>query len=81
MKIRPEGVLGYRDRNSADDQNREQRHLEAGSRKRTGVQRKQAERGKADGVQTIAFPEKQTRQQVQGHHPERPLHRFPEAGQ
>ncbi len=44
VKVRPEGVLGNRDRNPADDQHREQCHLEAGAPQVT-ADRGQAGRG------------------------------------
>ena len=74
-------MLGHRNSDPGDDQHREQRHLEARPRKGSRIEGEQADGGKADRVETIAFPEEQAREQIEGHHPEGALHRFAESGE
>ena len=74
------GALQQRSGDPADGDNRQQRHLEAGVEETARAKSQKAERGKADGVQSVALAVDETAKQVKGDHPEGALDRRGEAG-
>ena len=74
-------VFEQRCGDAGDGDDSEQGHLQAGVEEAAGADGEQAECGEADGVEWAAFAVDETREQVEGDHPERTLHGRGEAGE